>query len=104
MSLSGTWTITEAWDGMAPYSYNATFNSDGTVTIGGPNPGFAMVWYTGAELEQQEVVLAGDNRSLGILAVYYGTTESDGSVSGQANGTLAGLPVKGEWQAKQVSS
>lgn len=105
MNLSGTWKITETWDGAIKDSFTATFNPDGTVTIDGPTAGFAMVWYTGAQPGQQGVILAGDNGEGGILAAYYGTMAPDNaSMSGFANGQMGLLPVKGTWQAVQVSS
>ncbi len=109
MSLSGTWTITEQWEGEPkPYNFTVTFNENGTVTIDGHSDGFAMVWYNGAQPGQQGVILAGDNRLLGILAVYYGTIGPDNmSMSGSANGKMGILgghkPVSGTWKAVQTS-
>lgn len=110
MNLSGTWQFKEVWDdGKGKHSdeFTATFNTDGTVTIQRPTDGFALVWYTGPESGEQGIVLAGDNRLLGILAAYYGTMASDNkSMSGTANGKMGILgganPVTGTWTAVMV--
>ncbi len=111
MHLSGTWHFEEVWkddEGHShPDKFDATFESDGMVNIQKPTDGFAMVWYTGEHLEHQEVVLAGDNRIFGILAVYHGKMEPDETnMSGTANGKMGmigkGKPVTGTWTAVRV--
>jgi hypothetical protein len=111
MQLTGTWTFNQTWTNADGFKhppdppFTATFHPDGTVTLVPDFPGgFAMVWYTGDQAGQQQIILAGGGIVGLILAAYCGTMASDNTkMSGTASGRTPHLfhyiPVTGTWSA-----
>lgn len=97
MSLQGDWTMTQAWSGQQPYSFPATFNPDGTISISG---GFIGTWTVLGSTNQVSLAIANCGNPSSITS-YVGNVLGH-AMGGQATGFQSGgSATAGTWSAVQ---
>lgn len=94
--MEGKWIITQVWNGVPAYKFEATFSADGSITIDG---GYFGAWCQLGSSNQVSLAVAnfGDNS----------VTTYSGNIAGPAMGGMAvgrskqGTISKGSWSAVQ---
>ncbi len=99
MAIPGTWSITHSWSGQTPYSFPATLNADGTITVSGPQPYFGVWESEGAGVSL--AIAASDPQSITAYIGLYNPLTSPATMKGPMTGTGPTGTVQGKWLATQ---
>ncbi|MEM9548200.1 MAG: hypothetical protein AAGA77_19620 [Bacteroidota bacterium] len=97
-NLAGTWRFTQHWEGAPPYSFNAEFTAEGTISI---QAGAFFGTYRVLGNSNQIALAIADFGKKSITA-YVGNVVG-GAMGGQATGAqLGGKPSNGNWSAQRI--